>query len=142
MFPDPLPPPASSSARTLRSVRIPTDMINVFHTSQMIPVIVSLIHAALETNLIREWLDQGLKDHKDYGRAAKEAMKTENERWEKERKTIEVGIKDKVQKAEVGLVVMTIFPTSSAAPETCQTLCTQYPDEQHREFFEDHRIEF
>jgi hypothetical protein len=67
----------------------------------MIPVVISLIHTALQTSIIREELDQGLKDNKDYGRDAKEAMKIENERWEKERKTIELGAKDKAQKAEV-----------------------------------------
>lgn len=101
-FPDPLPPSSSATAtRSLRSVRISTDTINVFHPSQMIPVVTSLIHTALETSIIREDLDQGLKDNKDYGREAKQAMKIENERWEKERTTIEVRAKDKAQKAEV-----------------------------------------
>jgi hypothetical protein len=101
-FPDPLPPSASATAtRSLRSVRLSTDTVNVFHSPQMIPVVLSLIHMALETSIIREELDQGLKDYKDYGRDAKEAMKLENERWEKERKTIEVRVKDKAQKAEV-----------------------------------------
>jgi len=101
-FPDPLPPSLSATAaRSLRSVRISTDTINVFQPSQMIPVVISLIHTALEAITIREELDQGLKDNKDYGRDAKEAMKVENERWEKVRKSIEVKVKDKVEKAEV-----------------------------------------
>jgi hypothetical protein len=103
-FPDPLPPPASATtARSLRSVRISMDMINVFHASQMIPVVISLIHTALETSIIREELDHGLKDNKDYARDAKEATRIENERWEKERKTIEAN------KTEVGLGGMTLF---------------------------------
>jgi len=101
-FPDPRPPSLpATAARSLRSIRVSTDTINVFQPSQMIPVVISLIHTALETIIIREELDQGHKDNKDYGRDAKEAMKIENERWEEERKTIEVRVKDKAQKAEV-----------------------------------------
>lgn len=89
----------------------------------MVPVGVS--HSCRARN--EPHLHQGLKDSKDYCRDAKEAMKTENERWEIEGKTIEVGTKDKAHKAEVGLAVVTVFPVLSAAPETCQALCAQYP---------------
>jgi hypothetical protein len=141
-FPDPLPSSASAPAtRSLRSDRDSTDMINVFHPSQMIPVIISLVHTVLETTIIREDLDQGLKNHKDYSRDAKEAMKLENERWEKQRKTIEVGAKDKAQKAEVCLDATVMFSGSRFAPEPWQAHCTQDPDDQHRECIEDNWVE-
>jgi hypothetical protein len=101
-FPDPLPPPASAAlGRSLRSVRVSNSMINVVQTSQMIPVIVSLVQSAIETKIIRDGLDQGLKDNKDIAREAKEATRIENERWEKEKQTMDSGTKDKAQKAMV-----------------------------------------
>ena len=103
-FPDPLPPPASAAlGRSLRSVRVSNSMINVVQTSQMIPVIVSLVQSAIETKIIRDALEQGLKDNKDIARDAKEATRIENDRWEKERQTMDSGTKDKAQKAAVEL---------------------------------------
>ncbi|KAF4620528.1 hypothetical protein D9613_000295 [Agrocybe pediades] len=86
-FPDPLPPPLSTVAnlRSLRSLQPTTDAVNVLHTTQMIPVILSLIHSSLSSATIREDIDQSMKDSKDFARDAKEATKLENERWEKDR---------------------------------------------------------
>lgn len=101
-FPDPVPPPASAAlGRSLRSVRVSNSTVNVVQTSQMIPVIVSLVQSAIETKIIRDELYQGLKDNKDIVREAKEATQIENERWEKEKQTMDSGTKDKAQKAEV-----------------------------------------
>lgn len=103
-FPDPLPPPASAlSGRSLRSVRTPTDTVNVVQTSQMIPVIVSLVQSAIETKVVRDELDQGLKDNKNIVREAKEAIRIENARWEEEKKTMDNRTNDKAQKTEVEL---------------------------------------
>ena len=85
-FPDPLPAPLSvtQNMRSLRNVR-PVEENTVVHTAQMIPVLISLIHSVLETADIREEIDQGIRDARDIARDAKEAIKIENERWEKEK---------------------------------------------------------
>ncbi|KAH9485467.1 hypothetical protein JR316_0002375 [Psilocybe cubensis] len=101
-FPDPSPPPVSGMAnsRSLRSLRQSGDSVNIVNSIQMIPVITSLIHFALGTSLIREDIEQSLKDSKDFVRDAKEATRIENERWEKVRSTLESLPKDKAQKEE------------------------------------------
>ena len=78
------------------------------HTAQMIPVLISLIHSVLETADIREEIDQGIRDARDIARDAKEAIKIENERWEKEKEKEKEAQKDmdgvsktKVDKNEV-----------------------------------------
>ena len=136
-FPDPLPPPASATtARSLRSDRVSNDMINVVQSSQMIPVIVSLVHSALATRIIREEIEQGSKDSKDVFRDAKEAIRIENERWEKERTTIEVGVKDKARKAEVGTSDRPRLSSLMRASEPCQAVSPQGPNYGHRECIE------
>ncbi|KDR75076.1 hypothetical protein GALMADRAFT_156959 [Galerina marginata CBS 339.88] len=104
-FPDPLPPPASDAvkARSLRNLRQSDNLVNVAHSVQMIPVLVSLIHSVLETAILREDLDQSMKDSKDFIRDAREATRIENERWDKERSAIEgsMDAKDKAQKEEL-----------------------------------------
>jgi len=64
------------------------------HTAQMIPVIISLIHLVLETAIVREEIDQGIRDARDIARDAKEATRIENERWE-EQKNVDSVLKDK-----------------------------------------------
>ena len=102
-FPDPLPGPLSAiqNVRSLRNAR-PVEG-NVVYTAQMIPVLISLIHSVLETANIREEIDQGIRDARDIARDAKEAIKIENERWEKEkeRKDMDGVSKAKVNKNEV-----------------------------------------
>jgi len=98
-FPDPSPAPLSAvrNMRNLRNVR-PVgpcgDNVNVVHTAQMIPVIISLIHLVLETAIVREEIDQGIRDARDIARDAKEATRIENERWE-EQKNVDSVLKDK-----------------------------------------------
>ena len=133
-FPDPLPPPASvPTTRSLRSIRVSNDMLNIVQSSQMIPVIVSLVHSALATRIIREEIEQGSKDNKDVFRDAKEALRIENERWEKERTTLEVGVKDKARKAEVGIPDHFKLFGLMHASEPCQAVSPQGPNYGHRE---------
>ncbi|KIM45387.1 hypothetical protein M413DRAFT_442058 [Hebeloma cylindrosporum] len=101
-FPDPSPPPNSAvaTARSLRSLRQSESMVNVVSSTQMIPVLVSLMHQVLETAIVREELDQGAKNARDMIRDAKEATRIESERWEKERNAMEVAPKDKALKTE------------------------------------------
>lgn len=102
-FPDPSPPPNSTvaTARSLRSLRQPENMANLVSSTQMIPVLLSLMHQVLETAIVREELDQGAKDAKDMTREAKEATRIESDRWEKERNAMEIAPKDKALKKEV-----------------------------------------
>lgn len=60
----------------------------------MIPVILGLIDAALQTETIRTEIDVGVKDGKEKTRESREAVKKENERWEIERKELEAGAKE------------------------------------------------
>ena len=110
-FPDPLPAPlsATQNMRSLRNVRrVEENIVNVVHTAQMIPVLISLIHSVLETANIREEIDQGIKDARDIARDAKDAIKIENERWEKEkeRKDMDGVSKTKVDKNEVNVSIL------------------------------------
>lgn len=102
-FPNPSSPPVSSiaNARPLRSVRQVEDSVNIVYSMQMIPVITSLIHSALETSIIREDIEQSMKDSRDFARDAKEATRLENERWEKVKIGMENPQKSKAQTNEV-----------------------------------------
>ena len=97
--------------RSLRNVRpVKENIVNVVHTAQMIPVLISLIHSVLETANIREEIDQGIRDARDIARDAKEAIKNENERWEKEKerlKDMDGLSKTKVDKIEVTFLFCT-----------------------------------
>jgi hypothetical protein len=77
----------------------------------MIPVLISLIHSVLETASIREEIDQGIKDGRSIARDAKEAIKIENERWEKEKERKDVdGVSiTKVNKNEVTFFYSVLF---------------------------------
>jgi hypothetical protein len=72
----------------------------------MIPVIISLIHSVLRTANVREEIDQGVKDSRDIARDAKEAIKIENERWDRERNDIEGFLKNGVDKNEVTVPIL------------------------------------
>ncbi|KAJ6499350.1 hypothetical protein C8R45DRAFT_113527 [Mycena sanguinolenta] len=84
-FPDPLPLPdsATSSSRRTRSASTLVDTI------QMIPVLLGLIDAVVETTVIRVEIDRGAKESKDVAREVKDATRTANERWEKAKKETE-----------------------------------------------------
>lgn len=105
-FPDPLAAPSSAvqSRRSLRHGVNSVDTVNIVHTAQMIPVIVSLIHSVLETADVREEIDQGLRDARDIARNAREATRIENEKWAIERKGMESLSKEKVDKNEVAFL--------------------------------------
>jgi hypothetical protein len=70
----------------------------------MIPVVISLIHTALETSIIREELDQGLKDNKDYGRDAKEAMKLKMRDGRKRESPLKLGSRTRLRKLRYDLM--------------------------------------
>ncbi|PPQ63665.1 hypothetical protein CVT24_004550 [Panaeolus cyanescens] len=103
-FPDPLPTPVMllSNGRNLRSVQNqPDNTTNIIHTTQLIPVVIYLMQASLETPLVREEIELGVKDAKDSVRDSKEAARLEQERWDVERKAMDKAEKsDKAQKDE------------------------------------------
>ncbi|KAG5639120.1 hypothetical protein H0H81_006709 [Sphagnurus paluster] len=91
-FPDPLPAPSSATIRVTRSAResisgSPT--IAVAYSAQMIPIINALVEAAFETPVVREELENGVKEGKELARVVKEGLKAENERWDTQRKALE-----------------------------------------------------
>ncbi|KAG6896801.1 hypothetical protein C0992_005951 [Termitomyces sp. T32_za158] len=92
-FPDPLPLPSVIvyNTRTTRRTSEANGGSHAFvgHTAQMIPVIEALIEAALMTSIVREELDNGLKEAKEVTREVQKAIREENERWDAERKSFE-----------------------------------------------------
>ncbi|KAK7057235.1 zf-4CXXC-R1 domain-containing protein [Favolaschia claudopus] len=84
-FPDPLPlPNAVANSRRTRSAGS-----FIVDTIQMIPVILGLIDAVMETPTIRGEIDKGAKESKDVARDVKDATRNANERWEKSKKETE-----------------------------------------------------
>jgi hypothetical protein len=79
-FPDPLPLP-DSAINTSRRTRSTGSLI--VDTVQMIPVILGLIDAVVESTIIRAEIDKGTKESKDVAREVKDATRTVNDRWEK-----------------------------------------------------------
>lgn len=86
-FPDPLPPPASTKVHNTRTMRSSgassiASQVYVAQSAQMVPVVVALIDAAIETDVVKAELDNGTKEGREKVREAKEKMKEENVRWE------------------------------------------------------------
>lgn len=79
-FSDPLPPPASTIIRTTRQTR-DSDAVHIANSAQLVPVIADLIDAAIPSPVIRDALEQGPIDEKEYGKLMREAIVTENNRW-------------------------------------------------------------
>ncbi|KAJ7132798.1 hypothetical protein C8R43DRAFT_649398 [Mycena crocata] len=85
-FPDPLPLPESainSSRRTRSTGSLIVD------TVQMIPVVLGLIDAVVESTVIRAEIDRGAKESKDLARQVKDGVRNANDRWEKAKKETE-----------------------------------------------------
>lgn len=57
--------------------------VYVAHSSQLVPVLVALTEAALETEVVRAEIEEGVKQGKDKVREGREGLKLEQERWEK-----------------------------------------------------------
>ncbi|KAF9263405.1 hypothetical protein L218DRAFT_959427 [Marasmius fiardii PR-910] len=85
-FPDPLPPPDNTviNTRSTRSAssQAASPTVAIVSTSQLIPVILGLISIVVESNTIREELDEGVKRGKEATREVREGIKNENEKWE------------------------------------------------------------
>lgn len=94
-FPDPLPPPSSTVIHNTRNMRNAgtTSSVQVAISAQMVPVIYALIDAAADTDLVREELENGMKEGKEITREVKECIKKENDEWDTERKRLEESMK-------------------------------------------------
>lgn len=89
----------------------------------MIPVFVALINAALQTNAIKEEIEQGVKETRDVAKDAREAIKLETARWDQEKSTLEAPTKEKKKgsakdKARIAEVFSFLY---------CPILFTQLP---------------
>jgi len=60
----------------------------------MVPVLVALIEAALETEVLRGEIEEGVKEGKDKVREGREGIKNENERWDKEKENVKAKAKE------------------------------------------------
>ncbi|KAG6850971.1 hypothetical protein H0H93_005840 [Arthromyces matolae] len=95
-FPDPLPLPASATVYNTRTMRSSKELnsgkplLVIGHTAQMIPVVEALIEVALRTPTVREELEHGFTKAKELTRDVQKAVKEENERWDAERKSLEL----------------------------------------------------
>lgn len=76
--------------------------LHIATSHQMIPVLLSIIHHTLSTQIVREDIEQSGRDFKDWQPIIKEATKREIERWEKERESM-TAAKNKEQQREVYL---------------------------------------
>ncbi|KAF7315395.1 zf-4CXXC-R1 domain-containing protein [Mycena indigotica] len=85
-FPDPAPLPDSAKYTSRRTRSTGTSVVD---TVQMIPVLLGLIDAVVETPSIRSELDNIAKEFKDLVRDTKEANRNVNDRWEKVKKEVD-----------------------------------------------------
>lgn len=85
-FPDPLPLPESAVNNSRRTRSAGSFIVD---TIQMIPVVLGLIDAVVESSVIRAEIDKGAKESKDVAREVKDATRNANDRWEKARKESE-----------------------------------------------------
>jgi hypothetical protein len=113
-LPGPLPGPSSVSYHNTRTTRTANaNAVLVAQSSQMIPVLVALTEAALETEVLRADIEEGVKEGKDKVREGRECIKNENERWEKEKE------KEKDPKAKA---VSHLFPLCDSLTDICWLL--------------------
>ncbi|KAI0949235.1 hypothetical protein AcW1_008909 [Taiwanofungus camphoratus] len=83
-FPDPLPPPATTTFRSTRSGaqgRSTDSSVYVANSAQLVHVIAELVESAIQTQAVRDEIDRGTAQEKELGREVKEAIAAENARW-------------------------------------------------------------
>ena len=82
IFPDPLPPPQHTRIRTTRSGALNSIGVNVTTTAQLVPVVFPLIEMVMDTQVVRDELDEGVKETKERVKEEKERAKAIREQWE------------------------------------------------------------
>jgi hypothetical protein len=79
-FSDPLPPPASTTIRTTRQNK-DLDIVHISNSAQLVPVISDLIEAVISSSAVRDALDAGPLEEKEYTKLSRETIVAENNRW-------------------------------------------------------------
>lgn len=87
IFPDPLPPPQHTKIRTTRSGALNGPGINVTSTAQLVPIILPLTEMVLNSQVIRDEFEEGVKEAKERVKEEKERAKVIREQWEETKKT-------------------------------------------------------
>ncbi|KAK7472636.1 hypothetical protein VKT23_000749 [Stygiomarasmius scandens] len=87
-FPDPLPPPPTSSAPQTR-IAATSSSLQVVSTAQLIPVVIGLIETVTESFTVRNEIEEGIKEGKEKTRETRETLKSENDKWEGIKKHLE-----------------------------------------------------
>ncbi|KAF7793905.1 hypothetical protein EIP86_005027 [Pleurotus ostreatoroseus] len=81
-FRSPIPPPTTTVFRHTRSgTQNSTDAVHIGSSAQMVPVIEDLIENVIETSPVREALEAGTTQEKEFAKEVKEAIVTENANW-------------------------------------------------------------
>ncbi|KAH9062457.1 hypothetical protein EDB87DRAFT_1607472 [Lactarius vividus] len=96
-FPDPLSPPQHTKIRTTRSGALNGAGVNVATTAQLVPVVLSLMETVLDTQAVRDELEEGVKEAKERAKEEKERAKAIREQWDSKKKN---GNLDKAARAE------------------------------------------
>lgn len=105
-FPDPRPSSTGALARTTRSDRRSSggeNLVHISNSAQFIPVILGLIQAALNSDVLKGELDDSIKDLKSVVQGARESIKKGKDQWEDMRKNVDNSSGDKAISQEVGV---------------------------------------
>jgi hypothetical protein len=86
IFPDPLPPPQHTKIRTTRSGALNSVGVNVTTTAQLVPVILPLMEMVVDSQAVRDELEEGIKEAKERVKEEKERAKAIREQWEETKK--------------------------------------------------------
>jgi hypothetical protein len=86
IFPDPLPPPQHTKIRTTRSGALNCTGVTVTTTAQIVPVIPPLIEMVMDTQAVRDELEEGVKESKELLKEERERAKAIRESWEETKK--------------------------------------------------------
>jgi hypothetical protein len=73
-------------------------------TAQMVPVIASMLEAAMRTDAIRASLEEAREEIKENTKAYREAIKKENERWD----IVKAALEDKVRKCDIPFLLYSL----------------------------------
>jgi hypothetical protein len=86
IFPDPLPPPQYTKIRTTRSGALNCTGVTVTTTAQLVPIIPPLIEMVMDTQAVRDELEEGVKESKELLKEERERAKAIREQWEETKK--------------------------------------------------------
>jgi hypothetical protein len=88
IFPDPLPPPQHTRIRATRSGALNSVGVNITTAAQLVPVIHPLMEMVMDTQAVRDELEEGVKEAKERIKEEKEQTKAIREQWEGSKKNV------------------------------------------------------